>query len=705
VDSFFTKSPPSSAKTSPGSQAPTSSSQVLQSTRVVSPVYLSASASTASSATPTTSTRAPNAPSITSPSSSPISPMPTIPSPISSPISPAQQHFPSPVSSPVQYSVHSPSTTPYSSRLSNSPDRSRSKVGSPSRNRKAFSKERAKEEAKAILKKSSIAGSSVNQSQKGSTTPTDTTPDTSGEIVEMSSPGRKATDSDEEVDNKDYVNPFGGSPLNTKSRQNSDKSLSSLNPKKPRRSSSGPQLKKVLKASDSILIGDRSDSKEIEKKGSRLSNRPLGSKQVSTSSTSTLVRKGSFLGALVSPSMTMQQIIHELIQGDFREPIYRLAFILQYKKMASSSDVLDLILEFLHKDDKESPQSKKLYGMTTVFLNTWLEYQSSDLTGDQKFLTFLDEFGEIQSRSAAILRSKFMSVKEASADFPLPELPPINLQWDSFEEEEVALAITFYEFDLFGKISSEQLLAWTTKSKATACSSIHDAISFSNKISHWITSELVRRPRRSDRVYLFEKFVNLGEQLLLLKNFSSCMSLIGGLSSSSFYRMKKTWESANPIASATFEKLKGIMSHSASYASYRAYLKGTTPPSIPFLGVSLSDLTFIDDGNKENEDGSINFQKWILKARVIDNFQSCRSPRYDQIYSFPNGNFLNALESYNFLTEEECHSYSTLVEPKDPEKAMEQMFEIHQKDLARIAELEAQLLALKKDLDVEENGE
>ena len=87
---------------------------------------------------------------------------------------------------------------------------------------------------------------------------------------------------------------------------------------------------------------------------------------------------------------------------------------------------------------------------------------------------------------------------------------------------------------------------------------------------------------------------------------------------------KQTWSAVNPDIFTIFGGLKKVMSHTSSYGSYRAYLKvsfshpiplsffhylhqqkGSTPPRIPFLGVTLSDLTFIDDGNKTKfENGS-----------------------------------------------------------------------------------------------------
>lgn len=68
---------------------------------------------------------------------------------------------------------------------------------------------------------------------------------------------------------------------------------------------------------------------------------------------------------------------------------------------------------------------------------------------------------------------------------------------------------------------------------------------------------------------------------------------------------------------------------SRNFADYRARLKTAVAPCLPFLGVYLTDMTFIDDGNSNTRTTTsgqtlINFDKYIKTTKVlneIDQFQ------------------------------------------------------------------------------------
>lgn len=45
----------------------------------------------------------------------------------------------------------------------------------------------------------------------------------------------------------------------------------------------------------------------------------------------------------------------------------------------------------------------------------------------------------------------------------------------------------------------------------------------------------------------------------------------------------------------TFEQLKNLMSTDKNYLTYRNVVKLANPPCIPYLGVFLTDLVFIDE--------------------------------------------------------------------------------------------------------------
>ncbi len=61
------------------------------------------------------------------------------------------------------------------------------------------------------------------------------------------------------------------------------------------------------------------------------------------------------------------------------------------------------------------------------------------------------------------------------------------------------------------------------------------------------------------------------------------------------------------------------MSSDKSWSVYRETLHQTSTPLIPYLGVYLSDLVFIETGNSDWWDGSnlVNFKKCRFIAKVI----------------------------------------------------------------------------------------
>ena len=129
------------------------------------------------------------------------------------------------------------------------------------------------------------------------------------------------------------------------------------------------------------------------------------------------------------------------------------------------------------------------------------------------------------------------------------------------------------------------------------------------------------------------------------------------------------------------------MSAEMSYKNYRSNLKSISPPCIPYignvgayraftdcLGVFLSDLTFIGDGNPDQIGKLINFTKVGLSYMYIINIDmivyqksryvsmACDSIYIDRVYFFVKS-FLCFLIKNHFLESygNECHSWSSAV--------------------------------------------
>jgi len=118
-----------------------------------------------------------------------------------------------------------------------------------------------------------------------------------------------------------------------------------------------------------------------------------------------------------------------------------------------------------------------------------------------------------------------------------------------------------------------------------------------------------------------------------------------------------------------FSNIKSLRAQEGNYKDYRAILKNANPPCLPYLGVFLTDLTFIEDGNPYflNIDGRtdiINFEKMrrvsvVIEKIVIYQQQPYNFTKVDHIY-----NYLENLSS-KILSEKELYTISLEVEPRE----------------------------------------
>lgn len=106
------------------------------------------------------------------------------------------------------------------------------------------------------------------------------------------------------------------------------------------------------------------------------------------------------------------------------------------------------------------------------------------------------------------------------------------------------------------------------------------------------------------------------------------------------------------------------MDPSKSYKEYRQHLYRAVGACVPYLGVFLSDLTFIEDGNSDFVKGTdlINFEKCAMIAKVIRDIQQFQQLSYNFRPVFEIQNYLMKLDSLN---EKEAYELSLQCEPRE----------------------------------------
>ena len=146
------------------------------------------------------------------------------------------------------------------------------------------------------------------------------------------------------------------------------------------------------------------------------------------------------------------------------------------------------------------------------------------------------------------------------------------------------------------------------------------------------------------------------------------MAIISGLRASSVFRLKKTWAGIESKLTSTYEQLQELMSQENNWQKYRQSLGSGDPPCIPYLGVYLTDLTFLDDANPNTlGNGAINFEKRRKLVNLIEEVHQYQQEPYHFIQVKGIQEELKKAMKEGVgggFTEQDLFNFSLIVEPK-----------------------------------------
>lgn len=233
---------------------------------------------------------------------------------------------------------------------------------------------------------------------------------------------------------------------------------------------------------------------------------------------------------------------------------------------------------------------------------------------------------------------------------------PLYLNLLSFPARTFAENITLKEFDIFKNISSLECLdriLHSTKNWQGGSPNIKAFINMSNLITNFITFELVKETDITRRVQVLERAIDIIVELFELNNFSAMTSIISALSSSSIFRLKKTWNGVSEEHKQKYQKFSKIMDSNKNFSTYRELFNKVKliEPSLPFFGVYLSDLIFTQMGNSDLikvdniSEPLINFKKRAKLQMIIKEIKQLQSIAYDNILKM-DGNCMWFIETY-----------------------------------------------------------
>jgi son of sevenless-like protein len=234
----------------------------------------------------------------------------------------------------------------------------------------------------------------------------------------------------------------------------------------------------------------------------------------------------------------------------------------------------------------------------------------------------------------AVMNRSFTFSKEAPASI-LPkwfnknsDKPFDCLDWEPLE---ISRQMTLIEYGIFRRIMPKECfkLGWTKQDKYARSKHIVGLTDQFNKTSSWIATLILKEDNLKRRALLIKHWIDIAAQCKELNNYNGLNTVISALNSAALHRLKKTWAEVPQKKVKLHEDLMNIVAMSASYKNLREAIAHTEPPCVPYIGVYLTDLVFIEDGNKDMKgDVLINFHKRRQIAQVIMNIRTLQQAPY-----------------------------------------------------------------------------
>ncbi|KAI4502623.1 hypothetical protein M0802_002535 [Mischocyttarus mexicanus] len=329
---------------------------------------------------------------------------------------------------------------------------------------------------------------------------------------------------------------------------------------------------------------------------------------------------------------------------------------------------------------KESVMSTAATMRVLNVLRHWVSKHAQDFELDQKLKNLTIEFLEDIIYSPNLLPAEHKAANQLlrlitkeepeSNKVDLKKLltPPKVASKESIETLsalEIAEQMTYLDHQIFISIASEEFLgqAWMKTDKATRAPHILLMTKRFNEVSQLVVSEIIRRSNMSARVAAIEKWAAVADISRVLHNYNGVLQICAAFTNSSVYRLKKTWEKVSKTTKQTIEKLQNIVSSDGRFRNLRDALHRCDPPCIPYLGLYLTDLSFIEEGTPNfTEERLLNFSKMRMIAHVIREIRHFQQTPYKIELITKVTNYL--LDSSLLLNEKDLYRMSLEIEPR-----------------------------------------
>ncbi|KAH3760659.1 Ras guanine nucleotide exchange factor [Pelomyxa schiedti] len=340
---------------------------------------------------------------------------------------------------------------------------------------------------------------------------------------------------------------------------------------------------------------------------------------------------------------TIYKLIQYLTHPEESDMDFMHSFLICYSAFTTGPELLEILVArfFMRKpswvDATQFSDMKQRIRLKVVnLLKTWTSMYQYDFKENLDLLRLASQILKVFSESckvALIVLKNLERVRDWVSN-PLGEPPPPIHLMDygtvssmlDFHPEELARQITLLEWELWSKIRPKEFIgqAWNKQAvKDKLAPNISRMVLESNKRTMWAITEIVRHDNIRDRAILLHRLILTADACFALRNYNAVMEIISALQNSAVHRLRSSWELLPGSTWDLYDKYTQLFDPKGNFSVYRETLKFAVPPCIPYLGVFLTDVVFVCDGNPNTVPDTtlINFVKYRNLSNVIKAIQ------------------------------------------------------------------------------------
>ncbi|CAO1416546.1 unnamed protein product [Diamesa tonsa] len=317
--------------------------------------------------------------------------------------------------------------------------------------------------------------------------------------------------------------------------------------------------------------------------------------------------------------------------------------------------VLNVLRHWVSKHFQDFEQDNALRSQTIAFLD--------EITCSPNLLP-----GEHRAASQLLrllCREDIDSCRKILEALLTPPVSPSKESIETLSALEIAEQMTYLDHQIFLAIRSEEFLgqAWMKSDKKSRAEHIIQMTKRFNDGSRLVGSEIVTRGNMASRVAAIEKWTAVADICRCLHNFNGVLQICAAFQFAAIFRMKKTWDKVPKNIKSTIFKLQAVVCSDGRFRLMREALHRSDPPCIPYLGMYLTDLSFIEEGTPDfTTDGLLNFSKMRMIAHVIREIRHFQQTPYKIDHIPKVTSYL--LDTSLLLDDDEMYFRSLKIEPR-----------------------------------------